>query len=187
MADNERKSKVLSKARLPDRTTVIKRETSTGKIQYVRKGPGISGELFISPSVGKGLEQTTELGGTNVLPDGKDLTQSELQEFGVNVDRETIRNRRIRNKYTEWNNFEGYERRSLPGGDSKSAIRERRVKAFMNNEVIQKEVDNDPLIESSEERRIALESISKQLIKELETANTRSEEKSILREYGFDY
>lgn len=184
---DERKSTVLSRARLPDGTTVVKRETSTGQTQYVRRGEGISGEQFVSPEVGEGLEQTTELGGTNVLPDGEDLTQSELNEFGIQVDRETIRERRVQNKYSKWNEFEGLERRRLPGGDSQELVDQRRIKAFMNNEVIRREVENDPLIESSEEKRIAIESLSKQLLEELDEASNRTQERAILREYGFDY
>ena len=187
MADNERKSTVLSRARLPDQTTVVKRETSTGNVQYVRRGPGINGEQFVSPDVGEGLEQTTELGGTTVLPDGKSLTQSELNEFGVEVDKERIKERRLKNKYTEWEDFDGLERRTLPGGDTKEILKERRIKAFMNNETVRKEVENDPLIESSDEKRIAIESLSKQLVNELTQANSRSEERAILRDYGFDY
>jgi hypothetical protein len=186
MAD-ERSSKILSQARLPDGTTIVKREISTGDTQYVRKGPGISGEQFVSPSVGEGLEQTTELGGTNVLPGNEGLTQSELNEFGINVDREKIRQNRIENKYTKTNEFEGLERRTLEGGDSAEQVRKRRIKAFMNNDTIRKEIDNDPLIETQQEKKMAIESYSKQLVEELEGANSRSEEERILREYGFDY
>ena len=187
MADDERKSTVLSRARLPDQTTVVKRETSTGQVQYVRRGPGINGEQFVSPDVGKGLEQTTELGGTNVLPDNESLTQSELNEFGIEVDRETIRKRRIENKYTEMSNYEGLERRTLQGGNSKQQVRQRRIKAFMNNDTIRKEVKNDPLVEEGEEQKMAIESLAKQLVSELEEANNRREERAILRDYGFDY
>jgi hypothetical protein len=186
MADNERKSTILSQARLPDGTTVIERETSTGQTQYVRRGDGISGEQFISPDVGEGLKQTTELGNSNVVPGNEGLTQEELQDFGINVDAETVRQNRIENKYTKINETENLERRTLEGGDSKEQVRKRRIKAFMNNDVIRKEVDNDPLIETNKEKKRAIESYSKQLIEELENAGNRTQERRVLREYGFD-
>lgn len=187
MADNERKSTIISQARLPDGTTVVERETSTGQKQYVRKGEGISGEQFISPDVGEGLKQTTELGNSNVVPGNEGLTQRELQDFGINVDAETVRKNRVENKYTKLDETENLERRTLEGGDSKEQVRKRRIKAFMNNDVIRKEVKNDPLIETSTEQKLAIESYSRQLVEELENARNRSQERRILREYGFDY
>lgn len=182
MVDNDTQTERLDKVRLPNGTTISKWENpETGNISYRRNG------RFISPTVGEGLEQTTELAGPIEIPDSQSVTQRELNEFGVSVDRETVRQSRLKNKYTEWENFDGLERRRLEGGDSKAILRQRRIKAFMNNETLRREVKNDPLIESRDEQRIAIESYAKQLVDELTNARTEKEEKRILREYGFDY
>lgn len=182
MAENDRVTEVTDEVRLPD-NTVVKEYTNpeTGNVTYRRTGEGISGAQFISPDVAEGLQTTTELGGAIEVPEGE-ITQQELDQYGVGIDGEELRKRRIENKYEKWDQYSGIRTDQIPGGESKR--RERWIQGWIENNELQTQVENDPLLENDQEKKRAQEAMARRIVDELEEVNSRQEAMRVLRNYG---
>lgn len=159
MAEEEPKSRLISEVTLPDNNTIKKWENTDGNVRYTRNGN------FLSPDIGKGLEQTTELAGKPDTPGGS-MTQAELSEYGHGITSEELRTNRISNKYREWNDIQMLDLGEIPGGSHNKESRY--VIGWANNESLIKAIDNDPLIETEQERDMAREALARQVIKDLE-------------------
>lgn len=182
MADNERVTEVTDEVRLPDGTRVKEyTNEETGNVTYRRTGPGISGAQFISPDVAEGLKQTTELGGRIEVPEGR-LTQEELSDYGIGLSAEELRQNRLENKYPEWEEYDGLSTQTIPGG--KSAKTERWIQGWMENNEVQQQVRNDPLLEDKSERARAREALAREIVGNLQDVRSRNEAMQVLRNYG---
>lgn len=181
MAD-ERETEITDEVRLPDGTRVREyTNPETGNVTYRRTGKGISGAQFISPDVAEGLQQTTELGGPIEVPEG-DLTQQELSDYGIGLTADELRQRRIENKYQQWDDTTGIDTSVIPGGPS--GRKQRNIQGWMDNNEVQTEVRNDPLLQSQRERRKAEEALAREIVERLSDVNTRDEAIEVLRDYG---
>lgn len=176
-------TEVTDEVRLPD-GTFVKEYTNqeTGNITYRRTGKNISGAQFISPDVAEGLKQTTELGGAIDVAGGG-LEQSELSQYGIQITADELRQKRIENKYTRWDENEQLTTNRILGGEEYRD--ENWVKGWMDNNEVKQMIRNDPLLETSEEKRRAREALAREIVERLEEAETRDEAKfTILRDYG---
>ncbi len=175
MAENDRETEVTDKVRLPD-GTIVKEFTNpeTGNVTYRRNGQ------FISPDVAEGLKQTTELGGA--IEVDEELTQSELNEYGAGITAEELRERRIENKYTQWDDVTGIDTRRIPGGES--GRKQRWIQGWMDNNEVRQQVRNDPLLESKQEQRRAEEALAREIVNRLEGVRSQNEAIEVLRDYG---
>lgn len=183
MAEDERVTEVTDEVRLPDGTTVKEyTNPETGNITYRRTGRGISGAQFISPDVARGLQQTTELGGRIEVPESE-LTQEELSNYGIGLSAEELRQNRINNKYQYWDEGDDISTNRILGG--KEYQDRRWVQGWMENNEVQTMVNNDPLLETKQEKQQAREALAREIVERLKNVQSRDEAKfEVLRDYG---
>lgn len=171
---SERKSDLISEVELPDGNTIRKWENTDGKMRYTRNGQ------FVSPDVGRGLEETTELSGPAQTPGGE-MTQRELSEYGHGISSEDLRRNRIENKYGKWDDTEALRDDVILGGASNE--RNRWIQSWMGNETVERKIENDPLLETQGEKNRAREAYARDIVSQLEQVSSEGEAKDVLRQY----
>lgn len=85
-------------------------------------------------------------------------------------------------RYPEINNTSGLDPRTISSGDSKT----NRIKAWMENDALVREIENDPLLQNQRERDRALEARARQLVDDLEGVSNEREAVEVIQKYGYD-
>lgn len=166
-------SELIEVVQLPDGEQMKKIRNKNGGFSYRR---GSNGQ-FLSPKVGKALEQNADrqVGRDNNLSDNQ--AQFSVKPRSEN-DRETLVNQR----YPNIDETTGLNPKRIDSGNQK----EQNIKAWMDNTTIKKQVKNDPLLNTQQERDRAREARARQITNDLQGVENEREAIKILRDYGVD-
>lgn len=180
MAENPQSSELLLSFETPSGDVIRKiqftDENGDLETQYRRASTtqaGKQGGTIISKTVGEQLENQAQ----ESVGRAKDI------EYIVTPKTNQDRERAIETRYENWEEIEGRDPSRIEEGQSR---RESSILYFMQRAEIQEQIENDPLLQNTQERRRALESRAIQIADELEKAATEGQRIVILRQFGID-
>jgi hypothetical protein len=164
-------SELIASYQLPDGEKVQKFRASDGEISY-RRGDG----TFVSPTVGEGIEERASRN------TGQKDSDSQVQ-FIVTPQSQQDRQEAIKKRYPEYDNVERLDPNQITGSESEE---QRLVKGWMNNQTLEQQIKNDPLLQTDRQQKLAKEARARQIANDLQEVESESEAIRILRQYGVE-
>ena len=161
-------SELISSYQLPNGERIQKFRASDGEISYRR-----SDGTFVSPSVGKGIEESAE----------RDIGDDRQVTFVVEPQTQQDRQESVEKRYPRLNNTTNINADRIDPSDPKFV---QVTKGWMRNDTLRRQIENDPLLKTDAERRKALEARARQIAHDLRGVENNKEAIQILRKYGVE-
>lgn len=173
-------SELLNAIQLPNGDQVKKIRRPDNSVAYHYSGnngdkyePG----EFMRKDVGEALERNA-----NSVTNRQNEIQPRQAQFSVTPKDETERETMLMQRYPKMEETEGLH----PQKNIGSSKWEDNIRAWMDNNSVDKQVENDPLLRNKKEKRRAKEARARQIAEDLRNAENEGEAKRILRDYGVE-
>ncbi|WP_292484750.1 hypothetical protein [Methanohalobium sp.] len=166
-------SELLTEFETSSGDVIRKFEDPQGNITYRRgsKTQRAGKGTFISQQQGENLEdlaQSNEGNAQNI-------------NYTITPRSESDRNNAIRERYEKWVDYEGLNPNQIPEGENEETTR---IKGWMQNSEVQRQVRNDELLKSQTERQRATEAKARKIVEDLKQARSDKDVMDILRHHG---
>jgi hypothetical protein len=173
-------SRVITSFQLNNGDVIRKTEDSDGQIRYRRASvQSGKGGQFISNQQGETLERLAA-GGSGTSK--KQQTKGQQITFVVKPQNETERQETIEKAFPRWNQTTNLDPDVIPA-NSPQMINS--IRAWMENDTVEQQIENNPLLKTEAERDRAKEARAREIVADLQNARTEQEAKfTILKSYG---
>lgn len=172
-------SRLITSFQLNNGDVVRKTEDSDGQVRYRRASvESGKGGQFISNQQGETLEKLAA-GGSGTSK--KQQTKGQQITFVVKPENERERQETIEKAFPRWNQTTDLDPDVIPA-NSPQMINS--IRAWMQNETVEQQVEDNPLLKTKAEKERAKEARAREIVGELQSVRSEQEAIQVLKSFG---